>query len=65
MASFAGTEPGFVHADGDEQDVGGEDSDAVTSEELLRRVKTGTVTVIDVRPREEYRAGHPTETSTS
>ncbi len=26
--------------------------------ELLRRVREGEVTVIDVRPREEYRAGH-------
>lgn len=39
-------------------DDSGENSDAVTSEELLRRVDTGTVTVIDVRPREEYTAGH-------
>ncbi|MQA62837.1 MAG: metalloregulator ArsR/SmtB family transcription factor [Actinophytocola sp.] len=36
----------------------GEDTDAVSSEELLRRVKTGNVTVIDVRPREEYTAAH-------
>lgn len=32
--------------------------DAVTGDELLRRVKRGDVTVIDVRPAEEYRAGH-------
>lgn len=32
--------------------------EAVESEELLRRVKTGEVTVLDVRPPEEYRAGH-------
>src|SRR5262245_6188617 len=30
----------------------------VPSDELLRRVKSGEVTVLDVRPREEYRAGH-------
>lgn len=32
--------------------------EAVESEELLRRVKRGEVTVLDVRPAEEYRAGH-------
>jgi rhodanese-related sulfurtransferase/DNA-binding transcriptional ArsR family regulator len=32
--------------------------EAVQREELLRRVKTGEVTVLDVRPAEEYRAGH-------
>ncbi|MBI4484740.1 MAG: rhodanese-like domain-containing protein, partial [Acidobacteria bacterium] len=32
--------------------------EAVDDEELLRRVRTGAVTVIDVRPREEYLAGH-------
>jgi rhodanese-related sulfurtransferase len=30
----------------------------VEGDELLRRVKAGEVTVLDVRPREEYRAGH-------
>lgn len=30
----------------------------VASEELLRRVKKGEVTVLDVRPDSEYRAGH-------
>ena len=30
----------------------------VVSEELLRRVKKGEVTVLDVRPDEEFRAGH-------
>ena len=30
----------------------------VAGEELLRRVKSGEVTVLDVRPVEEYRAGH-------
>ena len=30
----------------------------VRGEELLRRVRAGTVTLIDVRPSEEYRAGH-------
>ncbi len=32
--------------------------EAVEGEELLRRVKSGQVTVLDVRPPEEYRAGH-------
>lgn len=30
----------------------------VAGDELLRRVKSGDVTVLDVRPPEEYRAGH-------
>lgn len=32
--------------------------DEVTREELLERVKSGAVTVLDVRPAEEYAAGH-------
>lgn len=32
--------------------------EAVPGEELLRRVKHGEVTILDVRPAEEYRAGH-------
>lgn len=32
--------------------------EAVAGEELVRRVKSGEVTVVDVRPEEEYRAGH-------
>jgi len=32
--------------------------EAVEGDELLRRVRGGEVTVIDVRPPEEYRAGH-------
>ena len=32
--------------------------EAVRPEELLRRVRKGEVTVLDVRPVEEYRAGH-------
>jgi len=32
--------------------------EAVDGEELVRRVKAGEVTVLDVRPTEEYRAGH-------
>jgi rhodanese-related sulfurtransferase len=32
--------------------------EAVGGDELLRRVKGGEVTVLDVRPVEEYRAGH-------
>jgi len=30
----------------------------VEGDELLRRVRSGAVTVLDVRPEEEYRAGH-------
>jgi rhodanese-related sulfurtransferase len=36
----------------------GPETEQVTREELLHRVRTGQVTVIDVRPREEYMAGH-------
>lgn len=32
--------------------------EAVAQDELLRRVQSGAVTVLDVRPLEEYRAGH-------
>src|SRR5262249_50905730 len=32
--------------------------EAVEGEELLRRVKSGEVTVLDVRPSEEFHAGH-------
>ena len=32
--------------------------EAVAGDELLRRVRKGEVTVVDVRPPEEYRAGH-------
>jgi len=32
--------------------------EAVGDDELLRRVRAGAVTVVDVRPREEYLAGH-------
>jgi len=32
--------------------------ETVAGEELLRRVKEGVVTVLDVRPSEEYEAGH-------
>jgi rhodanese-related sulfurtransferase len=32
--------------------------EAVEGDELLRRVKAGEVTVLDVRPPEEYHAGH-------
>ncbi len=32
--------------------------EAVTRRELLRRMKDGTVTVLDVRPPDEYAAGH-------
>jgi rhodanese-related sulfurtransferase/DNA-binding transcriptional ArsR family regulator len=36
----------------------GPGTEQVTRGELLDRIKTGQVTVIDVRPREEYEAGH-------
>lgn len=36
----------------------GPEPDQVTRDELLRRARSGRVTVIDVRPREEYLAGH-------
>jgi rhodanese-related sulfurtransferase/DNA-binding transcriptional ArsR family regulator len=36
----------------------GDDTDAVSREELLDRVRSGRATVIDVRPAEEYAAGH-------
>jgi rhodanese-related sulfurtransferase len=32
--------------------------EAIEGQELLRRVRSGEVTVLDVRPHEEYRAGH-------
>lgn len=32
--------------------------EAISDDELLRRVRAGDVTVVDVRPREEYLAGH-------
>ncbi|GAA3368307.1 metalloregulator ArsR/SmtB family transcription factor [Streptomyces sannanensis] len=38
--------------------LGPEDTDHLTREELLQRVKAGTAVVIDVRPAEEYAAGH-------
>lgn len=36
----------------------GPDTEQVTREELLRRAEAGEVVVLDVRPREEYDAGH-------
>ncbi|MEU6647656.1 metalloregulator ArsR/SmtB family transcription factor [Saccharomonospora sp. NPDC046836] len=36
----------------------GPDTDKVTRAELLQRVRSGSVAVIDVRPAEEYAAGH-------
>jgi rhodanese-related sulfurtransferase/DNA-binding HxlR family transcriptional regulator len=38
--------------------LGPEDTEQVTREELLARVAAGTATVVDVRPEEEYAAGH-------
>lgn len=35
-----------------------ESMESVTTEELLRRVRSGEATVIDVRPEEEFRAAH-------
>ncbi|MHB1712108.1 MAG: ArsR/SmtB family transcription factor [Acidimicrobiales bacterium] len=37
---------------------GGEDAERVTRAELLERVRTDSVVVLDVRPAEEYEAGH-------
>ncbi|BAH55828.1 MULTISPECIES: ArsR/SmtB family transcription factor [Rhodococcus] len=36
----------------------GPDTDQVSKDELLERARSGKVTVLDVRPREEYEAGH-------
>ena len=36
----------------------GPETEQVTRAELLERIQTGQVTVIDVRPREEYASGH-------
>ncbi|PRX51500.1 ArsR family transcriptional regulator [Prauserella shujinwangii] len=36
----------------------GPDTEQVTREELLSRARSGDVVVLDVRPREEYAAGH-------
>lgn len=36
----------------------GPDTEEVTREELIRRAQAGTAVVLDVRPREEYDAGH-------
>jgi rhodanese-related sulfurtransferase len=38
--------------------LGPEDTDQVTREELLERVRNGATVVLDVRPAEEYAAGH-------
>jgi rhodanese-related sulfurtransferase/DNA-binding HxlR family transcriptional regulator len=38
--------------------LGPEDTEQVTREELLARVAAGTAIVVDVRPEEEYAAGH-------
>ncbi|QFZ18298.1 ArsR/SmtB family transcription factor [Saccharothrix syringae] len=38
--------------------LGPDDTEQVTRDELLQRIEKGDVTVIDVRPREEYAAGH-------
>lgn len=37
---------------------GRDELEAVSARELERRIRAGNVTVIDVRPREEYEAGH-------
>ena len=39
-------------------EVLGSPDDAVTRAELIRRRETGEITLIDVRPHEEYEAGH-------
>jgi rhodanese-related sulfurtransferase len=38
--------------------LGPGDAEQVTRDELLRRIKAGEVVVLDVRPAEEYAAGH-------
>jgi rhodanese-related sulfurtransferase/DNA-binding transcriptional ArsR family regulator len=38
--------------------LGAPDTDYVTRDELVRRVAAGDVVLLDVRPREEYEAGH-------
>jgi rhodanese-related sulfurtransferase len=38
--------------------LGPDDTEQLTRDELLQRIEQGDVTVIDVRPREEYDAGH-------
>lgn len=38
--------------------LGADDVDEVTRDELLQRLEAGDVTLIDVRPSEEYAAGH-------
>jgi rhodanese-related sulfurtransferase/DNA-binding transcriptional ArsR family regulator len=38
--------------------LGAADTEQVTREELIRRVRTDEVVVLDVRPRAEYAAGH-------
>ncbi|MDA3630531.1 metalloregulator ArsR/SmtB family transcription factor [Saccharopolyspora sp. WRP15-2] len=38
--------------------LGSDDAEPVSREELLRRAESGDVVVLDVRPREEYEAGH-------
>ncbi|QHE72768.1 ArsR/SmtB family transcription factor [Rhodococcus sp. WAY2] len=38
--------------------LGPADTDHVSKDQLLERARTGQVTVLDVRPREEYEAGH-------
>lgn len=38
--------------------LGDDDTERVSRDELLHRVQSGDVVVLDVRPREEYQAGH-------
>jgi rhodanese-related sulfurtransferase len=38
--------------------LGPDDTEVIDREELLRRARAGQVTVLDVRPAEEYAAGH-------
>lgn len=38
--------------------LGPDDAEHVSRDELLRRAESGDVVVLDVRPREEYEAGH-------
>ena len=38
--------------------LGPDDTEAIETDELLRRIRTGDVVVLDVRPEPEYAAGH-------
>ncbi|OIQ98788.1 putative HTH-type transcriptional regulator [mine drainage metagenome] len=58
MRSFGERRVHEVRAALDEFLTTRENVEAVSATDLVRRLKAGQVTVIDVRPAEEYRAGH-------